>query len=269
MRTWVEDPKDLRKLDSLVSAWKLVSPPPDSGRNDRYLIQSFYFDPNVTSEDSLLRLGFDSRVARRIISYRSKGGKFRAKSELLKIYGIDSAFYREIAGFIKIRPQFGQRERLPPIAQRDRSEKKRWPARKPPEPLDINTADTVAFDAVWGIGQKLSVRIIKYRSALGGFVHVGQLSEVFGLDSTALSNLMQVAFVAPDFLPHRIDLNAATDGELSAHPYLSRQEAKTIVAWRFQHGRFAAVSDLVKLPMFDAGKIRRIEPYFIVAEQVK
>jgi len=140
------------------------------------------------------------------------------------------------------------------------------PVRKTDELFNINDADTARFEAVRGIGEKLSRRIVKYRSALGGFVVVGQLSEVFGLDSMALSNLTRLAFIAPDFLPDRMDLNMADEAQLEAHPYISRQEARAIVAYRFQHGRFTSVSDLVLLPIFAEEKVRRLEPYLKIVK---
>jgi len=39
-----------------------------------------------------------------------------------------------------------------------------------------------------------------------------------------------------------------------------------IVTYRFQHGRFASVSDLRKLPMFSDEKVRRLEPYLKIVD---
>lgn len=264
VRNWTPDPKDLKQLDSLAIAWGSVLP--DSNRLTA-ATERFVFDPNTVSMDELIRLGFDSSTTRRILNYRKKGGEFRTSNDLLKIYGIDSAFFETLIGFVKISPS-----RLPSTLRQYKSGKalndirRRWPSRKKEEPFNINIADTARFEAVRGIGKKLSRRIVKYRSALGGFVHVEQLKEVFGLDSMALSNLTRLAFIAPDFLPDRIDLNTADEKQLDAHPYVNRQEARAIVAYRFQHGRFTSVSDLVLLPIFDEEKVRRLGPYFRIGE---
>ena len=46
------------------------------------------------------------------------------------------------------------------------------PIRSKAEQFDLNLADTMQLEALPGIGEKLSRRIIKYRSSLGGFVDV-------------------------------------------------------------------------------------------------
>lgn len=175
---------------------------------------------------------------------------------------MDTALFVSLQKFIRVAPAARQQPKGHP-----RTYERRPPSfaqRPPDEPFDINKADSARLDAVRGIGEKLSRRIIKYRSSLGGFVRIEQLAEVFGLDSVTYQTLKRTAFVAPDFLPDRIDLNTADEKSLEGHPYLSRQEARAIVAYRFQHGRFAATSDLRILPMFSDEKVRRLEPYLTV-----
>jgi DNA uptake protein ComE-like DNA-binding protein len=266
IKNWTPSPSDLRRLDSLAIAWRAVIP--DTGKLVAAKNERFVFDPNTASEEEFKRLGFNQATTRRIINYRTKGGVFRTNQDLLKIYGIDSAFCNTLTDLVKIsskqtpsKTSGSIREMRPFVRKRAVS-----PVRKTDELFNINDADTARFEAVRGIGEKLSRRIVKYRSALGGFVVVGQLSEVFGLDSMALSNLTRLAFIAPDFLPDRMDLNMADEAQLEAHPYISRQEARAIVAYRFQHGRFTSVSDLVLLPIFAEEKVRRLEPYLKIVK---
>lgn len=47
--------------------------------------------------------------------------------------------------------------------------------------VEINTADSAMFEHLRGIGPTLAKRIVAYRSALGGFVSVNQIAEVWGL----------------------------------------------------------------------------------------
>ena len=264
IRHWKPDPRDSATLDSLVSAWKMPASTTDSVPIAS-TPQFFAFDPNLASVSDLVRLGFNERLALRIENYRKKGGKFRVKAELLKIYGMDSAHYQSISAYVTIpknRRQAGGRPPTQTTKPGKSFAERVGPGRAREQPFDVNLADTVRLEAVRGIGEKLSRRIIKYRSSLGGFVRVEQLSEVFGLDSITVAKLMETAFVSPDFLPDRIDLNTASEAVLEGHPYLNRQEARAIVAWRFQHGRFSSVADLRKLPIFsDEKKIRRLVAY--------
>ena len=56
---------------------------------------------------------------------------------------------------------------------------------------DLNTADAQMLQSVSGIGSKLSARIVKYRTYLGGFSEMNQCYEVFGLDSLVVQKLMK------------------------------------------------------------------------------
>lgn len=272
-RTDGPDPADVRALDSLVAVFRTQL---DTSHREvtsangvvatRHA-EAFLFNPNQVSSEELARLGFTPAVIRRLENYRAKGGIFRVKSDVLKIYGMDSARYRSLEKFINIPVNHSvtstkgrdRREQAPPSPG--------W-TRKAREtvPFDINQADSLTFEEVRGIGIKLSQRIIKYRSALGGFVSVAQLAEVWGLDSLALRELVKVAFIAPDFLPVTININTADERALAAHPYLDRREARAIVAYRFQHGSFAAVSDLGKMPLFSEEKMQQLLPYLKTAE---
>jgi len=60
------------------------------------------FDLNKSSTKELIQSGFPEFLAERIVKYREKVKPFESKVELLKIYGIDSAFYKEVYPFIKI-----------------------------------------------------------------------------------------------------------------------------------------------------------------------
>jgi len=65
-----------------------------------------------------------------------------------------------------------------------------YQSRYSPSPLDINTADTTAFIALPGLGSKLALRIVSFREKLGGFSHVAQIKEVYGLRDSVYQKLL-------------------------------------------------------------------------------
>lgn len=83
--------QDSVKLDSLLSTLKWEPDDSSVSKNTRSIL--FPFDPNQTSRDQLMSLGFTGFLADRIVNYRNKGGRFFAKADLLKIYGMDTMFY--------------------------------------------------------------------------------------------------------------------------------------------------------------------------------
>ena len=57
-----------------------------------------------TASASLLRniSGFNQLIARRVVDWRKKNGRFKCRSQLLKVPGIGDATYTQAAGFLKI-----------------------------------------------------------------------------------------------------------------------------------------------------------------------
>jgi competence protein ComEA len=97
---------------------------------------------------------------------------------------------------------------------------------------DLNTADVQMLQSVSGIGSVLSARIVKYRDYLGGFSEMNQCYEVFGLDSLVVQKLReQFEILTPPFIV-KLNMNEATLDELQKIPYLSRSEARKIIAYR-------------------------------------
>jgi DNA uptake protein ComE-like DNA-binding protein len=235
--------KEERFLDSLVISLEATV---DSSATN--IVSRFIFDPNTSTLEEFKKLGIPESVGRRIVQYRNKGGQFRIKSDLSKIYGLDSLLYKSLVPYIL----------LP-----DQIEKKIFPKEERPKvaiQYDLNLTDTISLKSVKGIGSALSARIIKYRESLGGFVKAVQVGEVYGLDSLVLSELKPF-YVADDFQPRKIKVNEVTEQELDRHPYLSLKEAKSIITYRLQHGKYASIEDLLKIKSIKESTVIKVGPY--------
>ena len=164
-------------------------------------VESFRFNPNTASLEELCRLGFSDKQAGAIIAYRQKGGRFRRPSDFAKSYVVADSVFRRLEPFIVI-PK-----------------------------LDINKADSAAFDSLPGIGGKLSSRMVSYRTLLGGYSCVEQLLEVYGVDEERFSGFSDLVFCsAPD---SAFALWSGSADKLRAHPYInSWQTARSIVLFR-------------------------------------
>jgi len=254
-RWWISrQPADFSReqtiLDSLTLQWDLQKkettriPPGEENK-----VALFEFNPNTATEEELMELGFSSGLTKRLLNYRTKGGVFRIKSDVLKLYGIDSIFYQSIAPFIQLP------EKILYV------EKERTFIKKEFIPFNLNEADTTQLQSIYGIGPVLSKRIVKYRESLGGFITVNQLYEVYGLDSVTISRVVKVSFLVEEYSPRKININTADENLLATHPYFSRKIAKAIVAYRFQHGKFQSIDDLQKIQVLDRKVLDKIYPY--------
>jgi competence protein ComEA len=256
-RRKIEPDPRVQELDRLVAEWAHA----DSLRHVKTiearfhnLPRAFPFDPNTATAEVLVELGFPERIARNIIAYRAKGGVFRVKRDLQKIYGLDTGLYRHVRAYIRL-PDTVQRAVFKPFEP--------TPVRVPVA-FDINAADSSQLIAIYGIGSRLSRRIIAYREKLGGFIVLDQLREVYGLDTATVKQLMRRSYIQPGYVPRKLNINLATDRELSAHPYISLGIARAIVAYRFQHGNFGVVEDICGLQIVKKEDADKIIPYLSV-----
>lgn len=248
---------DSVQLDSLIRRWDQEGQLATTARQ----VTRFNFDPNTADVTALQKLGFNDISAKRIATYRSKGGVFRTKSDLLKIYGLDSTLYKQLYRYIDLPEILSIAGRKKPATREGRPHKK-----KENRPFDINTADTLQLKSVYGIGSILAARIIKFRDRLGGFVTPGQLYEVYGLDSLTVKELQKVSFITGDFVPEKININTADEKTLSGHPYIRFKLARLLVSYRFQHGDFPQASDIKKLSSIKPEEMQRLLPYIKVKD---
>jgi len=248
--------QEQRALDSLIAQWKKE----DKSNEDIIARQPhpfFHFNPNTVTPEELVHLGFPPYMASRMVNYRSKGGTFFIKSDLLKLYGMDTALYTSLYSWIDL-----------PVDKPGKitEEKKITEGKSKPtkEKFDLNQADSSQLISIYGIGGKLSARIIKYRDRLGGFVSLDQLKEVYGLDTTVIRELKMKCFITGSFQPKRININTASEKEFATHPYIKYAIAKAITAYRFQHGDFKSIDDLTQIALIDHATFEKIKPYLSI-----
>lgn len=239
----------------------------DHHKADAKPIRLFPFDPNMASITEMTDLGIPLFLAKRIDKYRSKGGKFRKKEDLLHIYDFPPETYKRLEPYITLpaknnnaftKTETSKPDELP--ANRTYAKEATHYTKPVSAPFDINTTDTTQLIKLKGIGSKLSLRILKFRDGLGGFHSTSQFGEIFGLDSLALAELNKYARVGSPV--KKININTATVEELSSHSYLrNKRLASVIVNYRSQHGNYSSVEDLRKVKVLDENTINKLGPY--------
>ncbi|HEY0175590.1 MAG TPA: helix-hairpin-helix domain-containing protein [Pedobacter sp.] len=213
----------------------------------------FKFDPNHTSLSGWQSLGLSARQAAVMIRYVIKGGRFRKKEDLQKMYMVSPEMYKKWASYIQIDPGdtavFTSKFKHPV-----------FPVRHETVIVSLNTADTLALDAVKGIGPAFARRIVKYRERLGGFYKKEQLLEVFGLDSLKYREIKDQLSVDGTSLK-LIHINTAVFEDLQHNPYLSFKQINAVIQFRKQHGNYSNIADLKKVAILPAETIEKLAPY--------
>lgn len=168
----------------------------------RKTVETFRFDPNTVSVEDLCRLGFSPKQAQAIDNYRQKGGRFRRKEDFAKSYVVADSVFRRLESFIDI-----------PL-------------------VDLNVADSAAFDALPGIGGWFATKMVEHRKALGGYSYKEQLMDIYRFDQEKFDGLKDLITVSPEnAVPYPLWTLPADS--LRAHPYIRNLEtAKAIVLYR-------------------------------------
>lgn len=226
----------------------------------------FYFDPNTLSFAGWQKLGIREKTIKTIQNYLLKGGRFRHKNDLEKIYGMRSNDVKILLPYIQIKPEASvftsdhnrytsTTEMLPQSRRHSRFEHVNASLT-----LDINTADTSALIALPGIGSKLASRIIHFREKLGGFYSLDQLSEVFGLADSVFQRIRPGLKISAENIG-TININTTSANELKQHPYFRQNIGNAIVEYRLQHGVYTSKEDLLKIDIVTPEVFEKIAPY--------
>jgi len=233
------------------------------------------FDPNKISTEQWIQFGLNRKVAQRIERYLAKGGKFRKKEDLLRVYDFPQDLYEALEPYIQIENQQQARKERKTYEQRKKYDKKRENSdtyspdtsrkfakkeKKQFQKFDLNTADTAQLKTLRGIGEKRAVSIVKFREKLGGFAQISQISDVWGLDSMAIESVKKFTYITPNSWK-KIAINLASEEELKKHPYIGYKLAKVLINYRLQHGKFTSETDLRKVKALDENTLQKLLPY--------
>lgn len=190
--------------------------------------ESFRFDPNTVSIDDLMRLGFTRKQAQSIDNYRQKGGRFRRKSDFAKSYVVEDSVFRRLERYIDI-PK-----------------------------IDINSADSVTFMSLPGIGKFFAGKMVSYRNELGGYSYPEQLMDIWHFDQEKFDNLKDLIKLDTVATPP-YSLWTLPEKDLASHPYIGKRAARSIVIFRENSPKSEwTASNLQKAGILDPDKASKL-----------
>ena len=215
----------------------------------------FVFNPNNLPENNWQRLGLTDKQIKTIKNYEAKGGKFRDKEDLKKMYSIPEKQYLALEPYIQIPSQ----KKIFPNSDSTKFKNKNL---NPIVLVELNTADFIQLTKIKGVGPFYAKEIIKYRNLLGGFSAKEQLLEMWKFDSIKFGGIEKYLIVDPTEIK-KININTCTAAELK-HPYINWNTANAILSYRTKHGKYTALQDIKKTDLVDDKTYRKIVPYLIL-----
>lgn len=271
---WIEEPEvpDLAVVQAEMESWNAYR----TALAEKAAMenQPFPFDPNTIEREEWLALGLRERQVDGIERYMSKGGRFRTKKDVAKLYALTPADYERLEPFILL-PDSLPKKRYVPRAPKKWPERTKFTSnteqpgwkreREPLRKVEVNTADSSSLVALPGIGPSFAKGILGYRDRLGGYISMDQLAEVYVLKDKPVALARMHELLELDTLAvQRIPINSCTVEELAEHPYARWKLAKPLIAYRAQHGPFKTVADIRGCVLIDDEAFRKLAPYLSV-----
>ncbi|NQV01496.1 MAG: helix-hairpin-helix domain-containing protein [Bacteroidia bacterium] len=126
--------------------------------------------------------------------------------------------------------------------------------------IELNSADTLDLQRLFGIGPSFAWRITGFRAKLGGFTSIDQLLEVYGMDSSRYMGIRKYLTVDTSIIV-RMDLNSISFKKLIAHPYMPYDLAKEIALYRKKQKGIEKMEEVKGLKSFDSATFVKLMPY--------
>ena len=226
-------------------------------------LKIFPFNPNYITDYKGAQLGMSLVEIDKLLAFRKTGKFINSKKEFQNITTISDSLLNNISPYFKFPEWVVKRNQNVELST---SRDIRSFAKKSKYVLtstDLNIVSKEDLKTINGIGEKLSDRIIKYRSKLQGFSTANQLYEVWGLSAEVVGKLLLVFKVVK--LPNiqKSNVNTASFRELLKNPYIDYELCKKIFDYKDEVAELQDVSELKNIIGFPLELYDRIVLYLV------
>ena len=247
-----EDPEEQK--------WLSLQPQVDSMKMDiaNKRPKMYLYNPNFITDYKGYKLGMSVDEIDRLLAFRKENKYVNSSQEFQNVTKISDSLLNVMSPYFKFPDWVNNKKEY--------KEFKKYPNQAFAKNekivlIDINQATKEDLIKIYGIGEAISVRILKQKEVLGGFVSMEQMKDVWGLSPEVIENLNShfKVSVLPNF--KKIDINNASLKELSQFYYFKYPLAKEIVTYRSMKGNISNIEDLTKIKGFPVDKAKTIELY--------
>ena len=213
-------------------------------------------NPNYITDYKGYTLGMSPKEIDRLLEFRKTGKYVNSAREFQQVTQVSDSLLNTFSNYFRF-PDWIQKNKkenkVSAIRDKSLSPKKKI--------IDLNLASQEELMQVYGIGEKLSARILKFRNRLGGFLVNEQLYDVYGLDAQTVSRTLERFRVINPPEIEKIKINTATVSEITQLVYINRLLAQKIVRHREEKGLFNSLEELSVMFNDSKEKIDRIGLY--------
>ncbi|WP_326936781.1 ComEA family DNA-binding protein [Flavobacterium sp. PL11] len=240
--------------------WLSLQSQVDSMKNiDKIKDKKIYlFNPNFITDYKGYKLGLSVAEIDRLLEFRKTNKYVNSAEEFQQVTQISDSLLKEISPLFKFPDWITNKK---PFKKFENYNVQAFAKKEKTVAIDINTATKEDLIKIYGIGEALSMRILKQRDILGGFISMEQMNDVWGLSPEVIENLnLNFKITTPPIIK-KIDINNASLKELSQFYYFKYPLAREIITYRSMNGDFKNIEDLTKIKGFPVDKAKIITLY--------
>ncbi|MBZ4041329.1 ComEA family DNA-binding protein [Flavobacterium hibisci] len=224
-----------------------------------YKPKIYPFNPNFISDYKGYKLGMSLAEIDRLLAFRKQNKYVSSAEEFQKVTKVSDSLLDVISPYFKF-PDWVQNKKTF-IHNSKETISQTFSKKEKLIVLDINQASQEDLMKIKGIGEALSLRILKQKESLEAFVSMEQINDVWGLSPEVITELKKY-FRVSSFPPiKKIPVNDASLKELAQFPYFRYALAKQIVTYRSMNGNIKNIEDLINIKGFPIEKANIIGLY--------
>jgi DNA uptake protein ComE-like DNA-binding protein len=213
------------------------------------------FNPNFITDYKGYMLGMSVEEITRLKNFREQGKWVNSIKDFKSVTQVSDSLLNKISPSFKF-PEW--------VNKRNTSAVKKVSHKAKLGNKDLNTVTKTELEEIYGVGDKLSQRILNYRLKIGGFVSNLQLKDIYGLPyETEQKILEEYSVISPKTI-QKIAINTANVVQLSEIIYFDYELAREIIEYRELHEGIKTFEELAKIESFPAYKIDRIKLYLTI-----
>jgi competence protein ComEA len=221
--------------------------------------QIFPFNPNYITDYKGYTLGMTNEEIDRLLKFRKSNKWINSAKQFQEVTKVSDSLLEVISPYFKF-PDWVTNPK--PKSNTNNYYSNSSDPKPYVQKIDLNKATKSQLQKVYGVGEKLSERIIKYREKhRGGFIADVQLSEIWGLEPEVIERIKNSFTVKTPRAIKTFNLNEATRDELVTIEYIDYEVANNIIEERTLRDGFKSLEELTKVEDFPIKKIEIIKLY--------
>lgn len=221
----------------------------------------YLFNPNFITDYKGYKLGMSIQEIDRLLAFRKENKYVNSPQEFQNVTKVSDSLLNVMSPYFKFPDWVNNKKQSTKFKEYAVYQNESFAKKEKIVIIDINQATKEDLVKIYGIGEAISVRILKQKETLGGFVSMEQMKEVWGLSPEVIENLNThfKVLALPRF--KKIEINNASLKELSQFHYFRYALAKEIVTYRSMNGNIKNIEDLTKIKGFPVDRANIIGLY--------